>query len=159
MVIENGKFYFLKDEFFDVFKDLKLMLNKDYGTKRPCYLCFKDSENENIIWFVPISSKVEKYRKIYKKKVKTRKQVYNFVFGKVLDRGTVFLIQNIFPTTTIFIENKYINNKKDVEISNNLKEKVIQTSRKVIEMANNGIKIPFYDITKMKKILIEKYIK
>ena len=159
MVIENGKFYFLKDEFFDVFKDLKLMLNKDHGTKRPCYLCFKDNENENIIWFVPISSKVEKYRKIYENKVKIRKQVYNFVFGKLLDRETVFLIQNIFPTTVNFIENKYINDKKDVEISNNLKEKVIQTSRNVIEMANKGIKIPFYDITKMKKILIEKYIK
>lgn len=48
--------------------------------------------------------------------------------------------------------------KKDVEISNNLKEQVIQTSKKVIEMANNGIKIPFYDITKMKRKLIEKYI-
>ena len=34
MVIEDGKFYFIKDEFFDVFKDYGLMENKDGGIKR-----------------------------------------------------------------------------------------------------------------------------
>ena len=65
MVIEDGKFYFIKDEFFDVFKDYGLMVNKESGNKRPCYFCFNDPENEEIIWFVPISSKVEKYKAIY----------------------------------------------------------------------------------------------
>ena len=31
MIIEDGKFYFIKDEFFDVFKDYGLMVNKDNG--------------------------------------------------------------------------------------------------------------------------------
>lgn len=35
MVIEDGKFYFIKDEFFNIFKDYKLMENKEKGTKRP----------------------------------------------------------------------------------------------------------------------------
>lgn len=29
MIIEDGKFYFIKDEFFDVFKDYELMVNKE----------------------------------------------------------------------------------------------------------------------------------
>ena len=29
MIVEDGKFYFIKDEFFDVFKDYGLMLNKE----------------------------------------------------------------------------------------------------------------------------------
>ena len=33
MVIEDGKFYFIKDEFFDVFKDYTLMANKEIGKK------------------------------------------------------------------------------------------------------------------------------
>ena len=61
MKVENGKFYFIKDEFFDIFKDYKLMQNKENGNKRPCYFCFNDPDDEKIIWFVPISSKVEKY--------------------------------------------------------------------------------------------------
>ena len=31
MIVEDGKFYFIKDEFFDVFKDYGLMLNKENG--------------------------------------------------------------------------------------------------------------------------------
>ena len=35
MKVESGKFYFIKDEFFDVFKGYKLMDNKENGNKRP----------------------------------------------------------------------------------------------------------------------------
>lgn len=47
MKIEEGKFYFIKDEYFDLFKDYKLIQNKENGTKRPCYLRFKDKNNKN----------------------------------------------------------------------------------------------------------------
>ena len=101
MVIEDGKFYFIKDEFFYVCQDYGLMENKDGETKRPCYFCFRDRKNKEIIWFVPISTKHDKYKKIYEnKKIKSGdKPVYNFVFGNVLGKKAVFLIQNIFPTT------------------------------------------------------------
>ena len=70
MIIEDGKFYFIKDEFFHVFKDYGLMVNKENGNKRPCYFCFKDRKNKEIIWFVPLSTKYEKYKKY----MKVRKQ-------------------------------------------------------------------------------------
>lgn len=37
MIIEDGKFYFIKDEFFEIFKEYKLMENKENKKKRPCY--------------------------------------------------------------------------------------------------------------------------
>ena len=116
MLIEDGKFYFIKDEFFDVFKKYKLMENKENGNKRPCYFCFKDRKDKNIIWFVPISTKYEKYKKIYdNKKLKVgNRPVYNFVFGNVLGKKAVFLIQNIFPITEKYIAEKYINSNIDV---------------------------------------------
>lgn len=40
MIIEDGKFYFIKDDFFEIFKEYNLMENKKSGTKRPCYFCF-----------------------------------------------------------------------------------------------------------------------
>ena len=33
MKVESGKFYFIKDKFFDVFKGYKLMENKENGEK------------------------------------------------------------------------------------------------------------------------------
>jgi len=46
MLIEDGKFYFIKDEFFDIFKDYGLMANKECGNKRPCYFCFRDRKDK-----------------------------------------------------------------------------------------------------------------
>jgi len=63
MQIKVVFFYFIKDNFFDVIDDKELMQNKENGTKRPCYFCFKSKENDKIIWFIPISTKIEKYKK------------------------------------------------------------------------------------------------
>ena len=158
LIIEDGKFYFIKDEFFDLFKDYGLMANKENGNKRPCYFCFRDRKDEKIIWFVPISTKYEKYKKICesKKEKSQKKEVYNFVFGEVLGKKAVFLIQNIFPTTEEYIENKYVNSNKDVEIPSKMRDNVIVTSLRVVELAQKGINIPFYDIIKMKNILLER---
>ncbi len=112
-------------------------------------------QNEEIIWFVPISSKVEKYKAIYENKKKIRKKVYNFVFGKVLGKEKAFLIQNVFPTTEEYIESKYQNKKQDVEITEVLKQEIIDTSVNVIKLAKKGISIPFYDIIEMKNILLK----
>ena len=158
MVIEDGKFYFIKDEFFDVFKDYGLMENKDGVTKRPCYFCFRDRKDKEIIWFVPISTKYDKYKKIYdNKKLKSRnKPVYNFVFGNVLGKKAVFLIQNIFPTTEKYIEEKYTNSNKDVEIPTVVKDEIIKIALRVVKLAEAGTNIPFYDIIEMKNTLLDK---
>ena len=158
MVIEDGKFYFIKDEFFDVFQDYVLMENKDGGTKRPCYFCFRDRKNKEIIWFVPISTKYDKYKKIYDmKKIRSGKRpVYNFVFGNVLGKKAVFLIQNIFPTTEKYIEEKYTNSNKDVEIPTVVKDEIIRTSLRVVRLAEGGTNIPFYDIIEMKNLLLKQ---
>ena len=146
-MFESGKFYFIKDEYFDLFKEYNLMQNKENGNKRPCYFCFKDFENPNIIWFV-------KYKKIFEIKKQKNKKVYNFVFGKVLGKEKVFLVQNIFPVTEKYIEEKYKNKNHDVEISEKLKKEIIKTSTTIIKMAIKGINIPFYDIITFKEILL-----
>ena len=143
MKAEDGKFYFMKDSFFEVFKEYKIMENKESGNKRPCYFCFRDRKDERIIWFVPISTKYDKYKKIYEsKKSKAGKR-------------PVFLIQNIFPTTEKYIEEKYTNSNIDVEIPAVVKEEIIKTALRVVRLAEEGIHIPFYDITEMKNILLK----
>ena len=158
MIIEDGKFYFIKNEFFDFFKDYGLMVNKENGNKRPCYFCFRDRKNKEIIWFVPISTKYEKYKKIYenKKSKSGNRAVYNFVFGKVLGKKSVFLIQNIFPTTEKYIEKKYTNSNIDVEIPTTERDNVIITSLRVVRLAEKGINLPFYNIIEMRDILLKE---
>ena len=98
-----------------------------------------------------------KYKKIYENK-KTKvgnRPVYNFVFGNVLGKKAVFLIQNIFPTTEKYIEEKYTNSNKDVEIPVVVQQEIIRTAFRVIRLAESGTNIPFYNIIEMKKILLE----
>ncbi len=64
--IKTGYLYHIKDEYFDVVNDENLMQNHEKGKKRPTYFTIKD---KNILWFIPISSKVDKYQKIIDKKI------------------------------------------------------------------------------------------
>ena len=61
---------------------------------------------------------------------------------KRLGKKAVLLIQNIFPTTEMYIENKYVNSNRDVEIPKKVKDNVIVISLRVVELAERGINIP-----------------
>lgn len=67
MKVETGYIYHIKDEFFDKIKDKGLMINHENRHARPTYFTIKD---KNILWFIPLSSKVSKYQPIIDKKVK-----------------------------------------------------------------------------------------
>lgn len=151
--IEERKFYFIKSNYFKMF-GLNMMQNKE-KSKRPCYFCFYDEKDKDILWFIPVSTKVEKYKKIYEEKKKKLKNVYNFVFGPLHGKDAVFLIQNIFPTTKEYIIEKYITENKDVVISKKLADNIINQAKIVISMANKGINISFNDIVNIKKQLLE----
>lgn len=68
----------------------------------------------------------------------------------------MFLIQNIFPTTEKYIEEKYTNSNIDVEIPTIVKDEIITVALRVVRLAEEGINIPFNNIIEMKKILLEE---
>lgn len=160
MQIEEGKFYFIKDEFFYKVGEKLLCLNKREGNKRPCYYCFRDSKDENIFWFLPISSKVEKYKKIYKDKKEKYGRVDNIVFGYVEGEERAFLIQNMFPTLERYITEKYIKQKRDVIVNKELKRELKRKANKILKLVEKGYRnLVFPDIIKIKEILKNEYIK
>lgn len=67
MKVEIGYLYYIKDVFFDIVDDEKLMANHERGKKWPTYFTIKDGD---ILWFIPLSSKIERYKKIIGKKFK-----------------------------------------------------------------------------------------
>jgi len=156
MQIENGRFYFICNEFIKKYGiKYNLMENKETGNKRPCYFCFKDKVNENIIWFVPISKQYEKYKCIYeKKKQKINREPLNFVFGTVKNENAVFLIQNMFPTIEKYIKEKYQVKNNDVTISAPLQKKIIEKAETTLRLENKGIHVAFSNLLDFKKELL-----
>ena len=154
MIVEQGKFYFIKDEFFEIVKDKELCANKDRGIKRPCFYCIRDSSNLDLIWFVPISSKIDKYKKIYDKKLKNTGVVDTIVFGYVEGEKRVFLIQNMFPTTEQYIVEKYVKQKRDVVVNKRLNKELQSKANKILTLVEKGYKkVVFPDIMKIRKII------
>lgn len=156
MQIENGRFYFISNEFIKKYGiKYSLMENKETGNKRPCYFCFKDKINEDIIWFVPISKQYEKYKNIYeKKKAKINREPLNFVFGIVKDEKAVFLIQNMFPTTQEYIEEKYQVKNNDVTIPMPLQKEVIEKAESILRLETKGIHVSFSNLLDFKRELL-----
>ena len=101
MKIKTGYLYHIKDEFFDIVNDENLMSNHERGKKRPTYFTIKDGD---ILWFIPISSKVDKYKKIITKKIKKFGSCESIIIGKILKNNSAILIQNIFPTLEKYID-------------------------------------------------------
>lgn len=152
MKIEEGKFYFIKQEFFEKVKDELLLKNKGDENKIPCYYCFKDLKNSDILWFIPISSKVEKYSKIYNYKLQKYKIVDNIVFGYVEGEKRAFLIQNMFPTTEEYIIEAYIKQNRYVNVNKELKKEIERKANKILKLVEKGYKgLVFSDILKIKE--------
>ena len=161
MQINIGCFYFIKDSFFDIIDDLELMQNKENRNKRPCYYCFKSKKYDDIIWFIPVSTKIEKYQKIYnykiQKQIKLGKKpsIDTIVFGNVANTYSVFLIQNMFPVTKKYVESQYIKNKVAIRLSNKLQTEVIYKANKVLNLYNHGMKnIIFPNVDKILEQLL-----
>ena len=161
MQINIGCFYFIKDSFFDIIDDPELMQNKENGNKRPCYYCFKSKTYDDIIWFIPVSTKIEKYQKIYnykiQKQIKLGKKpsIDTIVFGNVANTYSVFLIQNMFPVTKKYVESQYIKNKVAIRLSNKLQKEVIYKANKILNLYNHGMKnIIFPNVDKILEQLL-----
>ncbi len=157
----NMSFYFIKDEFFEDFPDKGLMINREKIDNavhnRPCFYAYKDVKNE-LYWMIPVTSQVEKYKKIYIRKVEKFKRCDNLVFAKFLDKEAVFLIQNIFPVTDKYILNQYFDkNNKPIEISYKLSFEIRKKAKHVIRGVRLGIKgLVFPDILKIEETLIKE---
>lgn len=145
-------FYFLTDDYCNKFKNKGVMSNKESVDnnlhRRPCYYLTEDPYNDNLYWMIPISSKFDKYFKIFQEKNKKYKNYDGLEFGFVQGRKAVFLIQNICPVLKKDIEEEYLdpNTNKSIHIPNDLKRKINAKANKIISLYYKGINTTLTDI-------------
>ena len=68
MIYQEGYVYHIKDEYFEKVQDSNLMQNKEGGTYRPTFYCLRDNKT-SLLWMVPLSSRVEKFKAIHDKQM------------------------------------------------------------------------------------------
>lgn len=159
--MDIGKLYFIRDDFYDKFKNCGLLENKEmingvmHG--RPCCYMFK-YEDDDLYWMIPVSSKIEKYERQYKHSVDKYGLCDNISFGYVLGKKRAFLPQNLFPVTEEYVENTYIdmNTKRPITIPKDLMSELNKKARKKIRYNFQGKKFGMTDIVKIYNGLINQ---
>lgn len=108
---------------------------------RPHYYCFEDTSKE-IYWMIPLSSQIDKYKRIVEKKEKSGKSCDIIHIVKLDDsRQSAFLIQDMFPITDGYIEREYtIAGNHLMLTSEHTVKEIEQKAKKVIGMLKRGVK-------------------
>ena len=153
MEIKTGYIYHIKDEFFDKIKDKGLMINHENGRARPTYFTIKDKD---ILWFIPLSSKVDKYQVIIKKKKKKYGSCRSIMISEIANKPSVILIQNAFPVLEKYIDHPHMVDGKPLKVIDTLKEEILNNFKYLMELKKSGRNLFFPDIDRIKEIMLEE---
>ena len=155
MKLQTGYLYHIKDEFFDKINNKELMINHENGHSRPSYLAIKDKQ---ILWFIPLSSKIAKYKAIIEKKEKKYGNCRSILIKKIAGQEQVILIQNAFPTIEKYIKNKHTINGIDVKVSSAVEKEIIDNFLYMLSLKEKGLNLFFADIDSIKNIMLEELL-
>ena len=150
MEVKTGYLYHIKDDFFNLVNDENLMSNHERGKKRPTYFTIKDKD---ILWFIPLSSKVDKYQKIIDKKIEKFGRCDTILIREIGNKKNAILLQNAFPTLEKYIDHVHIVNGAPVKVGSLLKEEILNKFIDLMKLKNKGINLFFTDIDKIRKII------
>lgn len=153
MKIETGYIYHIKDEFFDKITDKGLMINHENGRIRPTYFTIKDG---SILWFIPLSSNISKYRPIIEKKINKYGSCKTIIIRKIANKESVILLQNAFPTLEKYIDHPHVVNGKPLKVIDTLKDEIINNFKYLLALKRSGLNLFFTDIDKIKAIMFKE---
>ena len=153
MEIKTGYLYHIKDEYFDVVNDDSLMQNHENGKSRPTYFTIKDND---ILWFIPISSKIDKYQKIIDKKVERYGICNTIIIRKIADSDAAILLQNAFPTLEKYIDHVHTVDGVPLSVPTDLQNEIKRLFKNMIGLKKRGTNLFFTDIDALKQKMLDE---
>ena len=153
MQIKTGYLYHIKDEYFDIVNDESLMQNHERGKKRPTYFTIRD---DNILWFIPVSSKVIKYQKIIDKKIEKYVFCNTIIIRKIANENAAILLQNAFPTLEKYIDHVHTIDGVPLRVPTDLQIEIKILFKNMIGLKKRGTNLFFTDIDKLKEKMLEE---
>ena len=120
--------------------------NEDKQMKKTGFYIIKDKffedTNTGIYWIIPLSSQIDKYKRIVENKEKVGKPCDIIHIVKLDDsRQSAFLIQDMFPITDEYIEREYtIAGNHLMLTSEHTAKEIEQKAKKVMGMLKRGVK-------------------
>ncbi|MCL2079075.1 MAG: hypothetical protein FWH17_04430 [Oscillospiraceae bacterium] len=153
--IKPGYVYHIKDLYFDVVSDDKLMRNYEGGSYRPTYFCIKD-EKTGLLWVIPMSSRTEKYMCYMKKDINRYGKCLKIIIGEYASVNAVFLLQNMFPILPKYIDHIHMVKQNPIPVNTRLQMLINRNFRELLRLHRRGVKIVFPDITRLEELMIDE---
>lgn len=155
MRFKEGYVYHIKDSYFSKVNDDKLMKNKENGNFRPTFYCLKDYKT-SLLWVVPLSSRVDKYKAIYDKQLERYGESLGIYIGSFDGNPSAFLIQNMFPITEDYLDHIHTRNGNPVPVKNNISYEVKSRIQKARQLTAKGKKVVFPDIIRLENLMLDE---
>ena len=129
------------------------MTNHERGKQRPTYFTIKDKD---ILWFIPLSSKVDKYKKIIEKKKAKYGDCKTILIRKILDRDHAILLQNAFPTLEKYIDHVHIYKGTPAKVNVAICKEILVNFKYMMSLKSIGNDLFFTDIDKIKEQMLKE---
>ena len=157
--MENrGYTYHIKDSYFDKLKklglDKGLMSNKEGEGFRPTYYCLEDGDT-GLLYMIPLSTRTEKYREIYRRSVDRYGECLGIVLGSYDGKAASFLLQNMFPITEKYIDHVHTRNGNPVPVNKKIRDEIGQKIGKLRALVKRGKKVVFPDLSSIEAVMAE----
>lgn len=143
----------VSDQYFTDFPSIRHVSNK--YEQRPYFLAIR--EGNGIIWLIPLSSQVEKYRaKIKADEEKHGDSLYQYI-ARVKGKDNAFLIGNAIPVTDHYIVKPFTVNGVPFVIQDKTDiRKITSKLKRYLTLVDKGIVKPAVDIMAIKSKLLEQ---
>jgi len=109
-----------------------------------------------ILWFIPINSKVDKYKKVINKKVERYGFCNTIIIRKIVDKDAAILLQNAFPTLEKYIDHVHTIDGIPFKVPTDLQQEIKSMFKNMLGLKKRGTNLFFTDIDKIKKKMMDE---
>jgi hypothetical protein len=153
--IKTGCVYHIKDSYFELAQDSKLMKNREGNANRPTYFCIKD-EKTGLLWVIPMSWQVEKYNSLIKKDTEMFGKCLKVLVSRYGEKESAFLFQNMFPIQPQYIDHIHTVGGIPMAVNPAVQKQLTAQFKEVRRLHSRGVKIVFTDINRLEKLMLTK---
>ena len=153
MEIKEGYLYHISKDFFELVDDPNLPINHFGLHSRPSYFLVKDKD---FLWFIPLSSKVDKYKKIVANKKEKYGRCNTILIRKIANKDNAILIQNAFPTLQKYLTHPHTVNGKIYKVPKGIQKEIKYNFNELMSLKEQGIDLFFTNVDKIKVIMYQE---
>jgi hypothetical protein len=111
-------------------------------------------ENTGLLWVVPMSSRLEKYKTIIEKDTARYGSCLKILIARYGDGQSAFLLQNMFPILPQYIDHAHTIAGIPMAVNHVVQDEIAKRFKEIRRLYARGVKMVFPDILRLEKLML-----